>query len=128
MNSNKFLKIPVISLLVFILSFSFLVTSNANVKISNGVSCAKSKTTAKVGIKTYVCSKNPIVKPSKLTWTLRQCLSANALRKEALEQYETWKDLAKLAGPEGDAVLAELQKSISDLESTMKTEVCKLGS
>lgn len=122
-------KLSLYSLLVLLLSINVVVNPGvANAaKIANGVACVKAKATTKVGGKTYVCSKNPFVKPTKLTWTLRQCLTANNLRKDALEQYETWKDLAKLAGPEGDAVLADLQKSITDLENTMKNEVCKRG-
>lgn len=118
----------------YIAVFLFTVASTAMnssvasaAKIANGISCVKAKATAKVGGKTYVCAKNPYLKPTKLTWTLRQCLTANTLRQDALEQYETWKDLAKLAGPEGDSVLADLQKSITELENTMKNEVCKKG-
>ena len=127
MVRKRFTAYVLLPLLLVSINIAINPSAASAAKISNGVVCAKSKATTKVGSKTYVCAKNPFLKPTKLTWTLRQCLSANALRKDALEQYETWKDLAKLAGPEGDAVLADLQKSISDLENTMKNEVCKRG-
>jgi hypothetical protein len=47
--------------------------------------------------------------------------------KDARSQYEDWKDLAKLAGAEGEKTLVELESSIIDLENTMKNEVCKRG-
>ena len=126
MNSNSIRS----SIFVMSMALSLLVlpsTSHSSQKISNGVSCLKSKSTTKVGSKVYVCAKNPFLKTSKLTWTLRSCLRAENLRSDAIQQYESWKDLAKLAGAEGDAVLADLQKSITDLENTMKNEVCKRG-
>ena len=46
---------------------------------------------------------------------------------DAKQQYEDWKDLAKIAGPDGEKTLADLQTSIDNLENTMKTQVCVKG-
>ena len=95
--------------------------------VKNGVMCTKAGATTKVGAKFYRCGKNPYFKPASLTWTLRGCFTANALLKDARSQYEDWKDLAKLAGAEGEKTLNDLQASITELENTMKNEVCKKG-
>jgi hypothetical protein len=58
---------------------------------------------------------------------LRGCFTANALLKDARSQYEDWKDLAKLAGAEGEKTLQDLQTSITELETMMQNEVCKKG-
>ena len=97
------------------------------VTVKNGVKCIKAGATTKVGSKVYRCGKNPYFKPTSLTWTLRGCFTANALLKDARSQYEDWKDLAKLAGAEGEKTLNELQASITELENMMKNEVCKKG-
>ena len=95
--------------------------------VKNGVNCAKAGATTKVGTKTYRCAKNPYVKPTRNTWTLRGCLTAYAMWKDAKEQYADWIDLAKLAGAEGQKTMDELQASITDLEATMKDVACKRG-
>ena len=95
--------------------------------VKNGVNCAKAGATTKVGTKTYRCAKNPYVKPTRNTWTLRGCLTAYAMWKDAKEQYSDWIDLAKLAGAEGQKTMDELQASITDLEATMKDVACKRG-
>ena len=95
--------------------------------IKNGVNCSKAGATTKVGTKTYRCAKNPYVKPTRTTWTLRGCLTAYAMWKDAKEQYADWIDLAKLAGAEGQKTMDELQASITDLEATMKDIACKRG-
>ena len=95
--------------------------------IKNGVNCSKAGATTKVGTKTYRCAKNPYVKPTRNTWTLRGCLTAYAMWKDAKEQYADWVDLAKLAGSEGQKTMDELQASITDLEATMKDVACKRG-
>ena len=97
------------------------------VTIKNGVACTKANATTKVGAKVYKCAKNPYVTPTKRTWTLKGCLDAYALWKNAKEEYDSWKDLAKLAGPDGEKTLNELQTSITSLENTMKTAACKKG-
>ncbi len=95
--------------------------------VKNGVNCSKAGATTKVGTKVYRCAKNPYVKPSRNTWTLRGCLTAYAMWKDAKEQYADWVDLAKLAGAEGQKTMDELQASITDLEATMKEVACKRG-
>jgi hypothetical protein len=95
--------------------------------IKNGVVCAKKDANAKVGTKTYRCAKNPYVKPTQNTWTLRGCLTALAMWKDAKQQYEDWVDLAKLAGAEGEKTMQDLQTSITELEDTMKNVACKRG-
>ncbi len=114
------------STLLFLLVFVNLQQSIA-ATVKNGVKCTKAGATTKVGTKVYRCGKNPYFKPASLTWTLRGCFTANTLLKEARSQYEDWKDLAKLAGAEGEKTLNELQASITELENTMKNEVCKKG-
>ena len=107
---------------------SGVVTAPAHaVTIKNGVACTKANATTKIGTKTYKCAKNPYVTPTKRTWTLKGCLDAYALYKNAQEEYDSWKDLAKLAGPDGQKTLDELQASIVSLEKTMKTVACKKG-
>ncbi len=95
--------------------------------IKNGVNCSKAGATTKVGTKTYRCAKNPYVKPTRTTWTLRGCLTAYAMWKDAKEQYADWIDLAKLAGAEGEKTMQDLQTSITELEDTMKNVACKRG-
>ena len=108
--------------------FSGAITAPAQaVTVKNGVACSKANATTKVGIKVYRCAKNPYVTPSKRTWTLKGCLDAYALYKNAQEEYDSWKDLAKLAGPEGEKTMKDLQDSIASLENTMKTVACKRG-
>ena len=104
-----------------------LLSTPSSAAISNGVSCPKANATAKVGSKVYKCAKNPYVKPTSRTWTLSGCLTAYSLWKDAKQQYEDFKDLAKLAGPDGEKTLADLGKSIADLETSMETQACKKG-
>jgi hypothetical protein len=110
-----------------ILGASMMVVPSQAATVKNGVACSKANATTKVGSKVYRCGKNPYVKPTQLTWTLRGCFTANTLLKDARSQYEDWKDLAKLAGADGEKTLMELQTSITELENTMKNEVCKRG-
>ena len=117
-----------------VLTSSFIMTNpmisvpaSASV-IKNGVVCSKANATVKVGVKTYRCAKNPFLTPSKRTWTLSGCLTAYELWKDSKQQYEDFKDIAKLAGAEGEKTMKELSDSISSLETTMKTQACKKGS
>jgi hypothetical protein len=110
-----------------ILGASMMVVPSQAATVKNGVACSKANATTKVGSKVYRCGKNPYVKPTQLTWTLRGCFTANTLLKDARSQYEDWKDLATLAGADGEKTLMELQTSITELENTMKNEVCKRG-
>lgn len=109
------------------LSILFQNPTLASPKIANGVSCLKSGQVTKLGNKVYRCYKNPFVKSSRLTWTLRECVSANELLLSAKEQYESFKDLANLAGDEGKKAIAELETTIMNLESSMKNQLCRRG-
>jgi len=110
-----------------ILSIGLVATPANAVSVKNGVNCSKVGSTTKVGTKIYRCAKNPYVKPSQNTWTLRGCLTALAMWKDAKQQYSDWVDLAKLAGADGQKTMDELQASIVSLEETMKTVACKRG-
>jgi hypothetical protein len=118
--------VSAVTLLVLIFSALMPNASNA-ATIKNGVNCPKAGANAKVGSKSYRCAKNPYVKPTQNTWTLRGCLTAYALWKSSKEEYADWADLAKLAGAEGQKTMDELQASIADLETTMKDVACKKG-
>ena len=110
-----------------LLSLGIFATPASAASVKNGVNCSKAGATTKVGAKIYRCAKNPYVKPTQNTWTLRGCLTAQEMWKDAKEQYADWVDLAKLAGAEGQKTMDELQASITSLEDTMKTVACKRG-
>lgn len=112
---------------ILVLGLSFVTYPNYAATVKNGIKCATSGTKVKVGTKIYQCGKNPYVRPKSLTWTLRDCLEAKSLLREAKEQYEVGNNLAQFAGPEAETALKELQLSISNLESSMKNEICKKG-
>lgn len=116
----------IILVLVFTFSFSNALVANS-ATIKNGTKCTKLNSTTKVDGKTYRCGKNPIFKPTSLTWTLKSCFAANRYLKDAKSQYEDFKDLAKIAGQEGEKALLDLETSISELEALMRDEVCKKG-
>lgn len=120
-------KLPIIALLVGILTTSLYASPAGAAMVKNGVNCAKLGATMKVGSKSYRCAKNPYVKSTRLTWTLRECLTAYSMWKNAKQQFEDWVDLAKLAGVEGQKTMDELQGSILELEAIMKDNVCKRG-
>lgn len=122
MFKNKFI-ILAVSLLLPLTS----VSPAHSATIKNGVKCSKINLKAKVGSKNYRCAKNPYFKPETLTWTLRECLTARSLLASSKQQYEDWKDIAASAGAEGDKVINELLTSISELEATMKNDLCKKG-
>lgn len=117
----------VAALIGVLLATGLQVTPASAATIKNGVNCSKAGATTKVGTKIYRCAKNPYVKPTRTTWTLRGCLTAYAMWKDAKEQYADWIDLAKLAGADGQKTMDELQASITDLEATMKDVACKRG-
>ena len=120
-------KILTKTLIGFLLATNLYAVPASAATVKNGVNCTKLGATMKVGSKTYRCAKNPYVKSTRLTWTLRGCLTAYAMWKDAKEQYADWVDLAKLAGPDGQKTMDELQASIADLEATMKDVACKRG-
>ena len=108
-------------------AIGFFAPTSSAATIKNGVNCTKANATVKVGKKTYRCAKNPYVKPERRTWTLTTCLTAQRFLREAKSEYANWESLAKLAGPDGQKTLDDLQASITSLEDTMKNEACKQG-
>ena len=74
-------KIIVASTLGLFLATS-VVTPAAAATIKTGTACKKAGQTVKVGKKTYVCGKNPIVTPTKNTYMLTTCSKANALYRD----------------------------------------------
>jgi hypothetical protein len=94
--------------------------------IKNGVNCTKANATTKVGSKVYRCGKNPLVKPTRLTWTLQGCFKATSLLKSSIEDLEMWKDELTKAGPSGEKPLADFQATIADLEKT-QADFCRRG-
>lgn len=120
-------KIAIAVISAALLTSGLTSTSASAATIKGGVACSKSGATAKVGTKAYKCAKNPYVTPTKLTWTLTGCLTAYALYKEAKQQYADWKDIAAIAGPDGQKTIDDLQKSITSLETMMKKQVCIKG-
>jgi hypothetical protein len=103
------------------------ITSAEAATIKNGVACKKSGQTTKSGSKTYVCGSNPYITPSKRTWMLRECPQTFELYTDSKDQYEIFKDILSSAGEEGKLEAGKLLKGISDLETLMKTQVCKKG-
>lgn len=122
MVKNKFM----ILIISIFLPLSALPLANS-ATIKTGVKCSKLNSKTTVGSKNYRCAKNPFFKPKTLTWTLRECLTARSLLSSSKQQYEEWKDLASIAGPEGEKVINELLVSITNLETTMKDDLCKKG-
>jgi len=118
----------ILSVVLIVTCSLFAPTESAiGATIKNGVNCKMANAQVKVGKKVYRCAKNPYVKPQRRTWTLSTCLTAYQLWKDANDEYANWKDLAKLAGPEGEKMIDDLQMSIKSLEETMKTRACKAG-
>jgi hypothetical protein len=109
-----------------LLSTTSVITAAEAAKVKNGVACKKSGQKTKTGKKSYVCGKNPYVKPTKLTWMLTSCPQAHDLYLEAKDQYGIFKDILSVS-PEGLAELGNLQKSMDSLDTLMKTKVCKKG-
>jgi hypothetical protein len=122
------MKSKVMAVLAVAMLGGTLLSAPANAAaVSTGVKCTKEKATTKVGSKVYRCGKNPYFKPTQLTWTLRGCFTAYALWQSSKKQYEDFKDIAKLAGAEGEKTMNDLLASIAALEDTMKNEACKKG-
>jgi hypothetical protein len=126
-SSKKFTKFAIGTSVVILFTSGMMATQASAASIKNGVGCSKIGANAKVGSKLYRCAKNPYVKPTQNTWTLRGCLTALAMWNDAKEQYADWVDLAKLAGADGQKTIDELQASITSLEETMKNVACKRG-
>ena len=119
-------KIIVASTLGLFLATSVVAPSSA-ATIKTGSSCKKAGQTVKVGKKIYVCGKNAFVTPTKNTYMLKACRDGYRVYLEAKDGYDSFNDLAPLAGAEGVAQLDELKKSMDSIYSTLQTEACKRG-
>ena len=123
---------------LFLATTSFATTSSA-ATVKNGVACKKSGLKTKAGNKNYVCTKNPYVTPTKLTWTLSTCKQANDNYVDVKENYDFLSDLAKSNNytslqAMGDSLGGDSKKDIDELvqlvsatESAMKNTLCKKG-
>ena len=96
-------KIIVASTLGLFLATS-VVTPASAAKIKTGTSCKKAGQSVKVGKKTYVCGKNPIVTPTKNTYMLKACRDANQAlgMPDAALQTRITAALARLLVPQVD--------------------------
>jgi hypothetical protein len=116
-----------------------VVTPAAAATIKTGTSCKKAGQTVKVGKKTYVCGKNPIVTPTKNTYMLKACRDTNSLYRtvksaydDMLEQanifgYATLTDLGNALGGQEKIDLDNLEKTITDTQGLLAKQ-CKKGS
>ena len=119
-------KIVIATTLGLFLATSVITPASA-ATIKTGSACTKAGSTKKVGSKVYVCGKNPFVTPTKNTYLLKACRDGYKVYLEAKDGYDSFKDLAPLAGAEGVAQLEELSKSMASIYSTLQTQACKKG-
>ena len=116
-----------------------VVTPASAATIKTGTACKKAGQTVKVGSKTYVCGKNPIVTPTKNTYMLKACRDYAALYRtvkstydDMLEQanifgYATLADLGNALGGQEKIDLETLEKTIVDTQGLLAKQ-CKKGS
>jgi hypothetical protein len=116
-----------------------VVTPASAATIKTGTACKKAGQTVKVGSKTYVCGKNPIVTPTKNTYMLKACRDTNSLYRtvksaadDMLEQanifgYATLADLGNALGGQEKIDLETLEKTIADTQGLLAKQ-CKKGS
>jgi hypothetical protein len=83
----------------------------ASAATANG-KCGKSGATAKIGGKNYICSKNPTVKKAKLTWVLKDCISANRAHLGALKSFNETESSTQKALDTLDAAIKSLELQI----------------
>jgi len=117
---------------------SFITTSNA-ATVKTGVACKKAGLKTKVGSKNYVCGRNPYVTPTKLTWMLSTCKQAGDLLVQAKETeemmlmqatafgYKTLAELGTALGGQEQKDLNDLAKNVTDLQASMKNNLCRRG-
>jgi hypothetical protein len=137
MEVSMFRKIVIASTLGLFLATS-VVTPASAATIKTGSACKKVGQTVKVGSKTYVCGKNPVVTPTKNTYMLRACRDTNTLYRtvksvydDMLEQanifgYKTLTDLGNFLGGEQKKELDSLEKTIVDSQAALARQ-CRLG-
>jgi hypothetical protein len=104
-----------------------VVTPASAATIKTGTACKKAGQVVKVGKKTYVCGKNPIVTPTKNTYMLTTCSKANALYRDGMEQYEQLQGLYSLLDTADKAEVDLFKKNSDDLYANMKSKLCKRG-
>jgi hypothetical protein len=138
MEVSMFRKIVIASTLGLFLATS-VVTPASAATIKTGSACKKAGQTVKVGSKTYVCGKNPVVTPTKNTYMLKACRDTNALYRtvksaydDMLEQanifgYKTLTDLGNALGGQEKKDLDTLEKTIVDTQGLLARQ-CRLGS
>jgi hypothetical protein len=137
MEVSMFRKIVIASTLGLFLATS-VVTPASAATVKTGSACKKVGQTVKVGSKTYVCGKNPVVTPTKNTYMLRACRDTNTLYRtvksvydDMLEQanifgYKTLTDLGNFLGGEQKKELDSLEKTIVDSQAALARQ-CRLG-
>jgi len=116
-----------------------VVTPASAATIKTGTACKKAGQTVKVGSKTYVCGKNPVVTPTRNTYMLKACRDTNSLYRtvksaadDMLEQanifgYKTLVDLGNALGGQEKIDLETLEKTIVDTQGLL-AKLCKKGS
>ncbi len=130
-------KIIVASTLGLFLATS-VVTPASAATIKTGTACKKAGQTVKVGSKTYVCGKNPVVTPTKNTYMLKACRDTNNLYRtvksaydDMLEQanifgYKTLTELGNALGGQEKIELENLDKTIADAQAALARQ-CRRG-
>jgi hypothetical protein len=138
MEVSMFCKIVIASTLGLFLATSVITPASA-ATVKTGTACKKVGQTVKVGSKTYVCGKNPIVTPTKNTYMLKTCRDTNAIYRtvkstydDMLEQanifgYATLTDLGNALGGQEKKELDTLEKTVVDTQALI-AKLCKKGS
>jgi hypothetical protein len=136
MEVYMFRKIITASTLGLFLAAS-VVTPASAATIKTGSACKKAGQTVKVGSKTYVCGKNPVVTPTKNTYMLKTCRDTNAIYRtvkstydDMLEQanifgYATLTDLGNALGGKEKIELDTLEKTIVDSQAALARQCRK---
>jgi hypothetical protein len=137
MEVYMFRKIITASTLGLFLAASVITPASA-ATIKTGSACKKVGQTVKVGSKTYVCGKNPVVTPTRNTYMLKACRDTNTLYRtvksvydDMLEQanifgYKTLTDLGNALGGEQKKELDALEKTIVDSQAALARQ-CRRG-
>ena len=130
-------KIIVASTLGLFLATS-VVTPASAATIKTGTACKKAGQSVKVGSKTYICGKNPVVTPTKNTYMLKACRDTNTLYRtvksaydDMLEQanifgYKTLAELGNALGGQEKIELENLDKTIADSQAALARQ-CRRG-
>jgi hypothetical protein len=137
MEVSMFRKIVTASTLGLFLAASVITPASA-ATVKTGSACKKAGQVMKVGSKTYVCGKNPVVTPTKNTYMLKACRDTNNLYRtvksaydDMLEQanifgYKTLTDLGNALGGKEKIELDTLEKTIVDSQAALARQ-CRKG-